>query len=805
MKRPFFILAVFFCIGILTGTHFPSAHIPFCYAAAAGALLLLPFRHVRVSHAGLYLLVLLCGCVLTQYHQQMYQLRSDVFAQTVGGDRGAEIREFRGVVAETPVVTVREEAPGAKKYYHRLLIHAAQVRSRGTWAGLPGNVMVGMMSASENPSCGRHDEIQFAGRAVPAGGEGAGLARKSLLMSKQVSGAVFVGGKQRIAVIGRTKGSAAARFVDHLRRRVLAALASGLPDTDARKLFIGMILGEQQGMSEAVKEVFRNTNTIHIVAISGQQVTLVSFIIIGILGAFFISRRVAALIAIPAIVLYAVIVGNEPSVFRSAIMMLVILSGWILSRESDIINSLSFAALVMLCLRPYDIYNVGFQLSFIVVFAIVVLTPALISACSALLRIKDERRSGSLTGKAIAGLAVCVSAWIGSAPLIAYYFHLFSPVSVLANIFTGVMVGFIIVPLGFASVVLGQLSLWLASACNAVNGLFSAVLIAGNTALSKIPYACCSVPAFSAFDAVLSYGVAAAFAQMNTMKKFSFTKKRFIFLLFALCVFVWAKCLGTFSGLEVRVLDVGQGDAIAVNFPNGKCMIVDGGPGYPQAPMRRSIRSYLSSRSVRHIDAVVVTHPHADHIGGLPAILDRVSVGEVITNGSAHPSFLYKKLLEQAEAKDIRYREARAGDTIDLDRDVKVEVLWPAGDLTRITDENDASIVLKISYGQTAVLLCADAGRGAFEKVLASGADVKADVIKIPHHGAQSSLDKEFLGRVSPRAAVISAGKNNKFGHPSPAVIDFLAATGIKIYRTDLNGTITVRVDKSGYKIKTAR
>lgn len=790
----------------MLGTHLPFDMFPALYIASAGALILLIFRNKWLSHAGMYGLILICGCALAQYHLQMYAVRAEAFGRIAAECGTQKNCAFRGVVAAPPEVKLRtDRSGGAKQYHQRFLLDDVSVRCRGVWVPVDGRVMVVRISETEKLPVGTYDEVEFSGRAVPVSPGGGTLARTSLLMLKGVCAVAYPGAKTAVSVTGRKAGTRLERAIGRVRSRVLAALSAGCSDTDARKLFIGMIIGEQQGMSEAVAEVFRRTNTIHILAISGQQVTLVSFIIIGILSALGISRRPAAIIAMPAIALYAVIVGNEPSVCRAAIMMLVILAGRIISRESDIINSLAFAALVMLAVRPFDLYNIGFQLSFLVVYAIVVLTPAITTACAAVLRMKDDDMSGTLKGKAVAGIAVCVSAWIGSAPLIAYYFGLFSPVSVPANIYTAALVGFIIVPLGFASVVLGQFSLWVAAAFNTISIFFSQLLIAANTLLAKIPYACFQVGEIPLLDVIWYYGVVAAIAHTDTMKKFTFTKKRCIYLLFALCVFVWMKFFGTFSGLEVSFLDVGQGDAIAVKFPNGKYMLVDGGPGYPQAPMCRSLRSYLSSHFVRKIDAAVLTHPHADHIGGLPAVLENVSVGEVITNGSTHPSFLYKKLLEEAEKRDMRYREVKAGDTIDIDPEVTVEVLWPDGTAVQGMDVNDASIVLRIVYGQTSFLLCADAGKGAQARIREAFPGLKADVIKIPHHGAANALDEKFLAVTAPMDAVISVGKNNKFGHPALAVLDFLASKGIKIYRTDLDGTITVQAGKRGYKIKTSK
>ncbi|HWQ18931.1 MAG TPA: MBL fold metallo-hydrolase [Methanotrichaceae archaeon] len=243
------------------------------------------------------------------------------------------------------------------------------------------------------------------------------------------------------------------------------------------------------------------------------------------------------------------------------------------------------------------------------------------------------------------------------------------------------------------------------------------------------------------------------------------------------------------GNLTAHVLDVGQGDSILIQF-KGKNILIDGG----EREMGPRVASYLRDRGVSKIDLMVATHPHSDHIGGLLEILDKFQVLKVLDSGQPHTSKTYEDFLTRIDRKDIPYQVAEAGQRIDLNPGIDIEVLSPPA--RRLADDlNQNSVVLRIVYGKVALLLMGDAGVEAEKVIISSGFEVKSDVLKVGHHGSKSATGGSFLKRVDPKVSIISAGLGNPYGHPAPEIIKRLQKSGIQIYRTDLQGTIDVTTD----------
>lgn len=242
--------------------------------------------------------------------------------------------------------------------------------------------------------------------------------------------------------------------------------------------------------------------------------------------------------------------------------------------------------------------------------------------------------------------------------------------------------------------------------------------------------------------------------------------------------------------LQVSFLDVGQGDAIYIRAPNGNDMLIDGGGS------ERVLRALTAVMPVtdKAFDVVIATHPDKDHIGGLVFVLERYHVGYFLDPGVPNDTLVYRELSKQV-AENTNYVVARKGMKIYLSEDVIVDVLFPDREMQG--DTNNASVITRISYGETAVLLTGDAGKGV-ERALLKGV-VESDLLKVGHHGSKTSSDEIFLKTVSPEYAIISAGKNNTYGHPHASVISTLESVGAKILETADEGTITFISDGKSF------
>ncbi len=240
--------------------------------------------------------------------------------------------------------------------------------------------------------------------------------------------------------------------------------------------------------------------------------------------------------------------------------------------------------------------------------------------------------------------------------------------------------------------------------------------------------------------------------------------------------------------LAVHFIDVGQGDSIFLQFRD-KTMLIDAG----ERGMGERVVAYLESRGVEHLDVVVATHAHSDHTGGLATVISAFPTGRFIDAGQAHTTATYERLLALIEEEGIPYTAAERGQTVSLASGIEIRVLNPAGQ--PIGDLNEDSVVLKATYGDISFLFMGDAGKPAEESMAKAGLDIDADVLKVGHHASRYASSSGFLSAVSPAISVITVGEGNDYGHPHEEALERLRATGSRIYRTDLDGTIVVSTD----------
>jgi competence protein ComEC len=260
--------------------------------------------------------------------------------------------------------------------------------------------------------------------------------------------------------------------------------------------------------------------------------------------------------------------------------------------------------------------------------------------------------------------------------------------------------------------------------------------------------------------------------------------------------------------LQIYALDVGQGDSSLIITPEGKSVLIDAGP--PQAG--DEVVAALRKRDVRSLDLAVATHPHADHIGGMRAVIENFGVKNFLDSDQEYSSKEYLRMISAITEKGIRFIPAKKGMKFDLDSGVKLEVLNPQGDKQWIMEvrrggsvENANSVVLRLSYGNFSMLFTGDAETETEDLMMESGEPLRAQVLKVGHHGSRYATSAKFLEAVAPEAAVISCGAENRYGHPARQTLDRLRKAGVKVYRTDLNGEIAIVTDGNTFEIHPAR
>ena len=254
--------------------------------------------------------------------------------------------------------------------------------------------------------------------------------------------------------------------------------------------------------------------------------------------------------------------------------------------------------------------------------------------------------------------------------------------------------------------------------------------------------------------------------------------------------------------LTVAFLDVWQGDAILVRGPSGMTMLIDGareddGPAV--------ILSTLKAWGVQKLDLLVATHPDADHVGGLAAVVAGIPVQNAALTGQAHTTQAYERLLTEIRNRDVKAIRTRTGTALPFDPDVQLSVLGPGDAAVEGDDLNNASIVIKLVYGQVSFLFTGDAEMDEYRAIQAAGGDLRCTVLKIGHHGSYTSTDEALLRTMQPQIAVISVGAGNRYGHPHDSVLSALVRRQVRVYRTDQSGTVTITTDGTTPVVKTEK
>ena len=545
----------------------------------------------------------------------------------------------------------------------------------------------------------------------------------------------------------------------------------------------------------AVTEAMRRVGVVHLLTVSGLHVGFLVMLLMGCGAALHIPRRLLCLLVMLAVALYIIMVGARPPAVRAGLLSGLLLLGLARERTTDGLNLLAAVALVMLALRPLDLYDPGFQMSF--------------AACAGIGGLFSRwRKHVPARWRTLADpLLVCLAAQVGVAPVVAYYFATFSWAGILVNPLV-VPLGSLVVQLGMVAGVLGRL--WLPAGV-ALNACVSLLLQLLNAIVAWFdrwaePVGVSTAAWWAMLLLVAGIWRATWGPPLNpvTGKRRNWPILAWVLLLSGLILLPVASALARPGlGMTVEILPVGQGDCILITSPEGRRVLVDGGE---QEAYYRVIRPYLQKRGIRRLDLVVATHAHSDHLGGLVCLLKDAGIrtDRIMEPGVLHNTQLYTNFLRQIKIRRIPYTKGRRGTSFRLGSKITGEVLWPLRTGGVYQELNDSSIVLRLTYGDWRVLLTGDAGH-TVEAQLQSleGVKLRAHLLKVGHHGSKDATGTAFLRAVGPRVAVICVGRGNVFGHPAPEVLTTLRRAGATIYRTDRHGLI--RAHFTGKRLKIYR
>ncbi len=565
------------------------------------------------------------------------------------------------------------------------------------------------------------------------------------------------------------------------------------------ELLKGILIGERGGIPFATRTAFVNSGIAHILAVSGSNVAVVYAFFKTLLGVLRVPRTGAVLLNALMLILYMLLTGSQPPIVRATVMALVILLSKVFGGRPNSLNAVGVAALIVLAYDARQLFDVGFQLSFAAVVSIIYFTPPINSLIGTLAGAAWWRR---VFVAALRIGAVTLVATAGTLPLTAIYFGKVSVVGLLTNMIILPLVA-VSVTLGFVGTLVGWIPP-LAEPIAVVNTWLLRAVLEMTRYSGSLSWAFVETLRFKPVHAVPYY---LALLWLFHLPKRKPARLLLVLLLCSLNVFlvVPEARLDVLAPDRLRVsfIDVGQGDAALVEFPGGRTMLIDAGMGSEEYDAGEHIViPFLKRRGISTLDWFVATHPHADHIGGAARVFEAFDVYTVIESGQGTDDPVYLRYRQARDAERAAVLKARPYDTTLAVNGARVYLLYPHSNVVRedssdpYTNLNNTSVVLKLVFGDVSFLFVGDLEReGEAELSRMFGSFLAADVLKVGHHGSNTSSTEEMIALVRPHYAVISVGRNNTFHHPSEDVIERLQAFGADVVRTDEEGAIVFETD----------
>lgn len=582
--------------------------------------------------------------------------------------------------------------------------------------------------------------------------------------------------------------------VKQYRQKGLQAIEQRFPQVSAG-VAQALLFGERNDIEEETLEAYQLLGLIHVLVVSGLHVGVILGILYYLLLRIGLLRERVYFILLLFLPIYVLITGAAPSVLRAAVMAGCVIAGMMFKRKIHPFESISYAFLLLIFYNPYFLYHIGFQLSFLISFALIV-SSHMIAA----------RFTHSLS-RLIAYAAV---ADIISIPLIMYYFHHISSVSIIVNVLFVPLFTTVVMPLSYVCFLTSLVFPPLAKLLFALHEMIIHFIHIVLKEIEKLPFSTIAVGETEPVYILLCYvSIIYFFIQIERLQKLSISAVKFVFpFVFLIALLFCYPHVNPYG--EVTMINVGQGDSILIEFPYRKAVyLIDTGGTFhfgqkEEWQMQQNVFDVgkdivvpvLKAKGIRKLDKVILTHGDEDHIGGMKGILQSIRVKEVVYGKNSRYEENERELLIYLRDQNVKLTFVNEGE-IWKEGNFVFHVLGPVGNEK---EKNDRSIIMFTTLGNVTWLFMGDAEKNSEINLINRYPNLDVDVLKVGHHGSKTSTTEPLLETVTPKVALISVGRNNLYGHPHADVISRLHARKVKIYRTDIDGAVQFRfTNRQGY------
>lgn len=554
-----------------------------------------------------------------------------------------------------------------------------------------------------------------------------------------------------------------------------------IPDPSTIALLKGILIGDTSDLDEETKKAFSDSGIAHLMSVSGTNITFLLIPLVFLFKKSGVHKKVYSLLIVIFLILYAFITGFSPPVARAVIMASVLLVAPLFNREADTYTALAFSAILIILLNPYTLFGASFQLSFAATLAILLFYKKIKGAISKKIH----------NGIIASNLSATLSAQLGILPLSAIYFSNISIIGILTNLLVMPLIPLISI-LGYFMIAVGQFWQFGAYIIFQILKYPTKLIFLISNILSKAKFAIIDVPSFPIIFIIIYYVGLVFFIIIKPKYNIKVPIKATV-ILFVIVIILTVSFNFKTSNLEIVILDEGEADCIFIKSPDGKNILIDSGE------KGDVVIAFLKYRAINKIDLLIGTHAHEDHIGGIDALLQEVQVQNIVLPDTQDKNG-FNEITTLAASDNINVNYSREGDSLKVGDSLEFIVYNPIGNANfENTSLNNSSLMLKLIYNDFTALFTGDCEKEVEDYVESKYSDdLESDILKIGHHGSNTSTNSEFFKSVSPYAAIISVGKN-KFGHPAQRVTNEIIQAGTQLYRTDKDGSVTINTD--GYKM----